>query len=57
MHVPVTVLLCVSTVYCQYHYVIDVVAGVVTAAVLLPVGEWLYRRIDGDDLAVPRNSG
>jgi membrane-associated phospholipid phosphatase len=41
-HLAVAVLLCVSTVYCRYHYVVDVLAGLVTAAVLIPMGNWLY---------------
>lgn len=43
-HLVVALLLCISTVYCRYHYVVDVVAGVVTMAVLVPLGDWLYRR-------------
>jgi len=39
-----TLALCFATVYCRYHYAVDVVAGAVTAAVLVPLGEWLYRR-------------
>ena len=33
-----------STVYCRYHYVVDVLAGLFTAAVLIPLGNWLYFR-------------
>jgi membrane-associated phospholipid phosphatase len=39
-----TIALSFATVYCRYHYAVDVVAGALTAAVLLPIGEWLYRR-------------
>ncbi len=42
VHLAVAVLLCLATVYCRYHYVIDVLAGLVTAAVVIPVGNWLY---------------
>jgi membrane-associated phospholipid phosphatase len=42
VHLAVAVLLCLSTVYCRYHYVVDVLAGLVTAAVLIPAGNWLY---------------
>jgi membrane-associated phospholipid phosphatase len=42
VHLAVAVLLCLSTVYCRYHYVIDVLTGLVTAAVLIPAGNWLY---------------
>ncbi len=37
-------LLCVSTVYCRYHYVVDVLAGILAAVVLIPIGNWLYFR-------------
>jgi len=39
-----TIALSFATVYCRYHYAVDVVAGALTAAVLLPIGEWFYRR-------------
>lgn len=43
-HFIMVVLLCLSTVYCRYHYAVDVMAGVATAALLLPLGNWLYQR-------------
>jgi membrane-associated phospholipid phosphatase len=43
-HAIMVVLLCVSTVYCRYHYVVDVLAGIATSAVLIPVGNRLYSR-------------
>jgi membrane-associated phospholipid phosphatase len=52
-HAPVVVLLCAATVYCRYHYVVDVLAGALTAALLLPVGEWLYRKAGGAARAKP----
>ena len=45
-HVIAVILLSLSTVYCRYHYVVDVIAGVLAAAVLIPVGEWLYARFN-----------
>jgi membrane-associated phospholipid phosphatase len=42
IHLTFACLLCVSTVYCRYHYGIDVIAGVLTAAALVPLGHWLY---------------
>jgi membrane-associated phospholipid phosphatase len=39
-----TVALIIATVYCRYHYAVDVFAGAATAGVLVPLGEWLYRR-------------
>ena len=39
-----TIALSFATVYCRYHYAVDVFAGAVTAGVVIPLGEWLYRR-------------
>ena len=39
-----TVALSFATVYCRYHYAVDVFAGAATAGVLIPLGERLYRR-------------
>ena len=47
LHSAVVVALCFATVYCRYHYAVDVPAGVLTAAALIPLGETLYRRIPG----------
>lgn len=44
VHLIAAILLCVSTVYGRYHYVVDVVAGIAVAAVLVPFGNWLYRK-------------
>ena len=46
LHLFTSILLCISTVYGRYHYVVDVVAGVAVAAVLVPLGNWLYRKFD-----------
>lgn len=46
LHLVASILLCISTVYGRYHYVVDVVAGVAVAAVLVPLGNWLYRKFD-----------
>jgi len=43
-HLALALLLCLSTVYGRYHYAVDVVAGVATAFILVPVGNWLYGR-------------
>lgn len=45
VHLAVAILLCLATVYCRYHYVTDVLAGIVTAVVLIPLGDWLYDRL------------
>jgi membrane-associated phospholipid phosphatase len=43
-HLVLALLLCLSTVYGRYHYVVDVVAGAVAALVLVPLGNRLYVR-------------
>ncbi len=48
-HLAIACLLCLSTVYCRYHYAVDVVTGLVTAAVLVPLGNWLYFRVSKPD--------
>jgi membrane-associated phospholipid phosphatase len=50
LHLSAVVALCFSTVYCRYHYAVDVLAGVLTAAIVIPLGESLYRRIPGPSL-------
>lgn len=44
VHAVMVVLLCISTVYCRYHYAVDVVAGVLVGGVLTPLGDWLHGR-------------
>lgn len=44
LHLAVVILLCLATVYCRYHYAVDVVGGALTAAVLIPLGNRLYYR-------------
>ncbi len=44
LHLVMVVLLCLSTIYCRYHYVIDVLAGLVAVAVLVPLGNRLFNR-------------
>jgi len=34
----------IATMFLRWHYVIDVIAGLLTVAVLLPLGNWLYSR-------------
>ena len=48
-----TILLCISTVYGRYHYVVDVVAGIALAAVLIPLGNWLYFKFANRDRSLP----
>jgi membrane-associated phospholipid phosphatase len=44
VHPIVVLLLCAGTVYGRYHYVVDVLAGALAAAALIPIGNWLHRR-------------
>ncbi|RME91285.1 MAG: phosphatase PAP2 family protein [Verrucomicrobia bacterium] len=46
IHAVVVFLLCVSTVYCRYHYVVDVVAGTLLAFVAVPMLNRLYAVLD-----------
>lgn len=54
VHAVAVVLLCISTVYCHYHYAVDVPAGVLAALILIPLGNWLHLRFD---LAGRRTAG
>jgi membrane-associated phospholipid phosphatase len=42
---PFATLLVLSTVYCRYHYVIDVIAGIVFAVVTVPLGDAIYEKM------------
>jgi len=42
MHLVAVLLLGVSTVYCGYHYAVDVLAGVVAGLLLIPAGVGLF---------------
>jgi membrane-associated phospholipid phosphatase len=37
--------LILSTVFCRYHYAIDVLAGMALAIVTVPIGDWIYDRV------------
>jgi membrane-associated phospholipid phosphatase len=52
-HLAVAILLCLSTVYCRYHYVLDVLAGVLTTAFLVPVANLLYNRFSEPPAKAP----
>jgi membrane-associated phospholipid phosphatase len=43
VYLPMVLGLILSTVYLRYHYVVDVLAGIVLAAICLIVGPWLFR--------------
>jgi membrane-associated phospholipid phosphatase len=50
---PVATGLIIATVYCRYHYVIDLIAGAALAFVSVPIGDRIYDRlVDGRELAV-----
>jgi membrane-associated phospholipid phosphatase len=53
LHWFVVVMLSISTVYCRYHYVADVLAGALVAVVLIPIAEQLYRRYGESPTAAP----
>ena len=42
---PIATGLVISTVYCRYHYVIDVIAGTAFAFLTVPIGDGIYDRI------------
>lgn len=42
---PVAISLVISTVYCRYHYAIDLIAGIALAAIVVPLGDRLYDRL------------
>lgn len=56
VHLGVAILLCLSTVYCRYHYVVDVLAGLLTVAVLLPLANWLFWKYEREGRAVVATS-
>lgn len=41
---PFVAALVLATVYCRYHYVVDVLAGVLLTVVTVALGEWIYGR-------------
>jgi membrane-associated phospholipid phosphatase len=46
VHLAAAVLLCLSTVYCRFHYAVDMLAGIAVAVVLVPAANWLYWRTE-----------
>jgi membrane-associated phospholipid phosphatase len=43
IYLPIVTALIFSTVYCRYHYVVDVIAGFGLTIVTIVTGEWYYR--------------
>jgi membrane-associated phospholipid phosphatase len=44
---PVAASLVISTVYCRYHYVVDLIAGAILAVITVPLGDRIYDRWTG----------
>jgi len=42
---PISTCLILSTVYCRYHYGIDVIAGMILAVATVPLGDAIYERV------------
>ena len=51
---PIATGLVISTVYCRFHYVIDVIAGMTLAFVTVPVGDGVYDRLMAARVAATR---
>ena len=51
---PVALLLVVSTIYCRFHYVVDVIAGLALAFAALPVGERIYAWMRGSAAVIEK---
>ncbi|MCX7794348.1 MAG: phosphatase PAP2 family protein [Thermodesulfovibrionales bacterium] len=52
---PVVVLLIISTVYLRYHYVVDVIAGMMLTIIVLIAGPKLYRLMKGHETPYSNN--
>lgn len=50
LHLCMAILLCISTVYGRYHYVVDVAAGIFAVGLLLPLGNQLYQKFGADEV-------
>jgi membrane-associated phospholipid phosphatase len=46
LHLPMVALLCLATIYCRYHYASDVIAGALSALLLIPLANRLYFRFE-----------
>jgi membrane-associated phospholipid phosphatase len=44
IYLPMVLGLILATVYLRYHYVVDVLAGMILAAICLAIGPWLYQK-------------
>jgi membrane-associated phospholipid phosphatase len=50
---PVALLLIFSTMYCRYHYLVDVLIGIVLAFATVPVADRLYDHLTAEELGTP----
>jgi len=57
VHAACVLLLCLSTVYGRYHYALDVIAGGMTAALLIPLGNRIYAKLGGQSNPSERSTG
>ena len=48
---PVALMLIFSTMYCRYHYVVDVLAGIALAFATVPLGDRLYSSLSRRQMA------
>lgn len=53
--VPFFVLLCCATVYIQAHYLLDAVAGLLSAGPVFLLARWMYRRFFAESCSVPES--
>jgi membrane-associated phospholipid phosphatase len=51
---PLVASMCVSTVWCRYHYVADVIAGFVTGTLGYAIGSWLIKQTAKNDYVATR---
>lgn len=54
---PVVAALLFSTVYCRYHYVVDIIAGIVLTLFTIWLGNWFYRWWAEKNRHIYRNQG
>ncbi|MFN3479035.1 MAG: phosphatase PAP2 family protein [Thermodesulfovibrionales bacterium] len=52
---PVVLLLIFSTVYCRYHYVVDVIGGILLTVITFFVGNGIYKRYEPEKAKDPYN--
>jgi membrane-associated phospholipid phosphatase len=42
-YLPYCVLMIISTIYLRYHYVVDIIAGILLAVITIMIGEYLLK--------------